>query len=116
MANDLLHQNFDKVYVYVFEHTPSWVPNVAFGAFHAAEIPFVFGNQHPLVWDNTTVKFTPSEWALSYQIQDLWTSFAHSSVPKSKGVSWPVYTLLDGDFFGMVVVDCVVVCFSRVSQ
>lgn len=93
MASDLTHSARDNVFMYVFEHTPSWAPDPRFGAFHSAELPFVFGNEWPVIFANSTVRFTSAEWALSKQMQRLWTSFASSGVPTGGDVSWPSFSL-----------------------
>jgi para-nitrobenzyl esterase len=71
-------------YLYFFTHSyPSEVPE-DLQAFHASEIPFVFGQIGPNVklpgtWPRPPD--TPEERALSNAMMDYWTSFARTGVP-----------------------------------
>jgi para-nitrobenzyl esterase len=71
-------------YLYFFTHSyPSEVP-LDLEAFHASEIPFVFGQvgpngKLPAHWPRPPA--TAGEQALSNAIMDYWTSFARTGVP-----------------------------------
>jgi para-nitrobenzyl esterase len=71
-------------YLYFFNHSyPSEVP-MDLQAFHASEIPFVFGRTGPNVklpglWPRPPD--TPEERALSNAMLEYWTSFARTGVP-----------------------------------
>jgi carboxylesterase type B len=63
-----------------------------YGAFHGAEVPFVFGDQ----WELTT----PAERALSKAMGCYWATFAQSGDPNSGSCSdvvWPKYTVAGGE-------------------
>jgi para-nitrobenzyl esterase len=75
-----------STWLYHFTHrVDGWIlPNL--GAFHSAELPFVF--------DNTYVTYTISgpEIALSMSMQGYWTRFAAAGDPNGSGaVTWPKY-------------------------
>jgi para-nitrobenzyl esterase len=84
-------------YLYFFTHSyPSEVP-MDLQAFHASEIPFVFGQIGPDVklpglWPRPPD--SPQERALSNAMMDYWTSFARSGVPSS---TWKPYA--DGESY-----------------
>jgi para-nitrobenzyl esterase len=75
-------------YLYFFAHSyPSERP-LDLEAFHASEIPFVFGlvgsdAALPTNWPKPPD--TPAERALSKAIMDYWTTFARAGVPSSDG-------------------------------
>jgi para-nitrobenzyl esterase len=63
----------------------------AFGACHALELPFVFGNLgHPLL--RAFAGSGPDAAALAQRIQDAWIAFARSGNPSHPGLGdWPAY-------------------------
>jgi para-nitrobenzyl esterase len=62
-------------------------PFMPLGAFHAAEIPFIF---QPT---NTAGFFTPAQLALSNQVIRYWTTFADEGSPNSEdSPRWPRYS------------------------
>jgi para-nitrobenzyl esterase len=73
-------------YLYLFAHSyPSEIP-LGLQAFHASEIPFVFGTVGadavlPRNWPKPPL--TPQEQSLSEAMMDYWTSFARSGAPAS---------------------------------
>ena len=72
-------------YLYFFERTPPGDGQTA-GAYHAAEIPFVFGAPFPL--------FPVNDYddALGERMRDYWTRFARTGDPNSDGrVRWEPY-------------------------
>jgi para-nitrobenzyl esterase len=73
-------------YLYFFTHAyPSETP-LGLAAFHASEIPFVFGQMAPgakLPANWPRPPNTPRERALSKAMVDYWTSFARTGVPSS---------------------------------
>lgn len=86
LAN-LLSKNGTPTYMYYFTKTPT--PAVKdWGAFHGAELPFVFGNFQFL-----NMKFpTKGNKALAKKVIQLWTSFARTGTPTASGApAWPAY-------------------------
>ena len=74
------------VYAYVFEHRFPGVESEKFGAFHTADIPYVFG-----ALSLPGAKFTDHDRQISSQIQKRWIAFMQSGNPNSTGsrVPWP---------------------------
>ena len=87
MLADLMAANGTTLYLYHFTKVPT--PAMAdWGAFHGAELPFVFGKFAFL-----NMKFsTPSNKRASQKIIGLWSSFARDGVPSADDVpAWPKY-------------------------
>ena len=74
-------------FLYSFDVVPSYAGPMSFlGAFHAAEIPFVF---HSLP---AQAEFTSDEEELSKSMVKYWTNFARFGDPNSLGsTNWPLY-------------------------
>lgn len=63
--------------------------NVPLGAFHSAEVQFVFG--HPGMVGST--RFTGEQLALNQSMMGYWARFARTGDPNGDGApNWPVYT------------------------
>jgi carboxylesterase type B len=82
---------------YIFDHRPAWLPPAfsGFGAYHTAELPFVFNN----AWDVSfsSVPFTEEESKLASSIMSpLWAAFATGGVPVVPEFSWKPWTM-EGD-------------------
>ena len=69
--------------MYRFEQVPSFSAFAQLGAYHTAELPFVFGTLPP--------NATSGEAELSLTIIDLWSAFAQGSPPASGGLAWPSF-------------------------
>ena len=79
-------------YLYLWDHGYPAADSAGLHAFHASEIPYVFGSFDgtPPLWPK--VPGTASERKLSDTIIDYWTSFASSGTPRSAGApAWPAY-------------------------
>jgi para-nitrobenzyl esterase len=79
-----------KVYVYYFSHRPNYPSVPAFkhwGAAHAGEIAYVFGNFTP------GMPATPSDRTVSDEVSSYWVNFAKSGDPNGSGLPhWPNFT------------------------
>lgn len=73
------------VYAYHFEHSLPGKDPAAFGAFHTAEVPYIFGAMPP-----GDVHFSPEDRALSETMQDRWLAFMKAGDPgmAHKGPRW----------------------------
>lgn len=79
-------------YLYLFDHGYPATETAGLHAFHAAELPYVFGTL-----DRTTVNWpripdTADERALSNSMLDYWASFARDGRPvAAQAPAWPAY-------------------------
>jgi para-nitrobenzyl esterase len=73
-------------YLYYFSRRPPGPQSERFGAFHAAEIAYVFGSfVWPFPWEETDRK-------LSNTMQQYWVNFAATGNPNGEGLEkWPAY-------------------------
>ena len=79
-------------YLYLFDHGYPAADEAGLHAFHAAELPYVFGAfaGTPPAWPR--VPDTPVERALSEAMLDYWTSFARSGRPQARNApDWPAF-------------------------
>jgi len=75
-------------YLYWFTWAPPIEESERYGAFHAAEIGYVFGNLE--LFDATP---TDADRALSERMATIWTQFARTGNPNSEGLpEWPAYS------------------------
>ncbi len=74
------------VYRYYFTRRPPGRQSARLGAFHASEIPYVFGNfVWPFPWEDVDHK-------LSDAMSSYWVNFATTGNPNTKGLpEWPAY-------------------------
>ncbi|RYY29398.1 MAG: carboxylesterase family protein [Sphingomonadales bacterium] len=74
-----------KSYVYLFDHGYPATDEKGLHAFHASELPYVFGTPERVgpLWPK--IPDTPAEHALSKTMIDYWTSFAATGTPVSAG-------------------------------
>jgi para-nitrobenzyl esterase len=83
------------VYRYRFDMTPAPKnPNAPrLGAYHSAEIEYVFGQLD----SKTDVLWTPEDRQVSLEMQKYWSNFAKSGNPNGAGLpNWPMYNAVDG--------------------
>jgi para-nitrobenzyl esterase len=67
-------------------------PEESRGAYHSAEIEFVFG-----MLDSKKLPWRPADYALSEQIGSYWTNFAKTGNPNGAGLpQWLQYSAKDG--------------------
>jgi para-nitrobenzyl esterase len=79
-------------YLYYFDHNYPATEEAGLHAFHAAEIPFVFGNRDktPPRWPR--IPDTAEEARLSDAMMAYWASFARDGAPTAPGqADWPAY-------------------------
>lgn len=75
-------------YLYWFTWAPPIAESERYGAFHAAEIGYVFGNV-----DLFDAVPTDADRALSDQMATIWAQFARTGNPNGEGLpEWPAYT------------------------
>lgn len=75
-------------YLYWWDWQPSIEGSQQYGAFHAADVAYVFGDLDMFDIDNT-----PDEQAFANLMMDIWTQFAKTGDPSIPGViTWPAYT------------------------
>ncbi len=80
--------------VYIYEFNRELPGEIAAGAFHAAELWYVFGTLA-----RSSRPFTEGDYALSGRIQDAWCNFARSGIPGGGWKAWtaesPNHAILD---------------------
>lgn len=79
-------------YLYLFDHSYPGADSAGLHAFHASELPFVFGmmDRTPPLWPK--IADTPSERAFSDAMLDYWTSFARDGQPVAANApAWQPY-------------------------
>ena len=74
-----------SAYLYVFDHAPEVAEyGRSLGAYHAAEIAYVFGNGNEL-WDD-------ADMSVSSLMRGYWVNFAKTGDPNGEGLpTWPAY-------------------------
>ena len=80
-------------YLYLFDHGYPPMDQADLHAFHASELPFVFGTSAdtPPQWPK--IPDTPGERALSDAMLDYWASFVRDGKPVARHAApWPSYT------------------------
>jgi para-nitrobenzyl esterase len=82
----------DKAYLYFFSHVPPRPEAQQLGAYHAAEIPYVFDNLKLLPWTSSA-----ADQALAETMSDYWVRFATTGNPNGGSQPpWPVYHAASG--------------------
>ncbi len=86
-ALDLLEQHQDKSYGYFFNE-PSPLLDGKLGAYHASELPYVFGSVNKKIFKNFCSKKSDE---ISNFFQSSWSQFAKTGSPSSYLMDWDVY-------------------------
>lgn len=79
-------------YLYLFDHGYPEMEAANLHAFHASELPYMFGNPErtPEFWPK--IPATPQEARISDAMVNYWTSFARTGTPVAANeVAWPAY-------------------------
>lgn len=77
----------ESAWLYYFTHNPPGAESAGLGAYHAAEIPYVFNNVEQLPGDAR-----PVDRALADAMSDYWVSFARDGTPDVEGrPEWQPY-------------------------
>jgi para-nitrobenzyl esterase len=87
-------------YLYYFDHGYPAADEAGLHAFHASELPFMFGNlaRTPPYWPR--VPRTNAQRALADAMVDYWTSFARDGAPRAANApDWPAYGAGDMNIF-----------------
>ena len=89
------HTGHSKVFYYYFAHHPPAPPEERFvenlgkelGAYHGAELPYVFGNFVPPEWP-----WTGTDRELAQTVSQYWVNFAMRGDPNAPGLpQWPAF-------------------------
>jgi para-nitrobenzyl esterase len=81
-----------RAYLYLFDHGYPAEDTTGLHAFHASEVPFVFGTADRLPPHWPTPPVTPAEASLSEAMMAYWASFARTGSPRASGQpGWPAY-------------------------
>lgn len=76
------------LFAYYYTHPEPGPAAASFGAFHSAEIPYVFNSLRVSPWR----KFGPKDSEIARRMSVYWANFAKTGNPNGKGVpAWPVF-------------------------
>lgn len=79
----------ERVFLYLYDHPyPAAAGGPAFGAFHTAAVPYLFGNL-----GLGPRRFGPEDAAMAQRLQDHVLAFMHSGDPSTPGAPWRVATV-----------------------
>jgi para-nitrobenzyl esterase len=79
-------------FLYLFDHGYPSADAAGLHAFHASEIPYVFGTSDRTSPRWPKIPATPAEQSLTEAMLDYWTSFARAALPRSSSQpDWPAY-------------------------
>jgi len=79
-------------YLYYFDHGYPAADSASLHAFHASELPFVFGTTAATTPNWPKIPATPQETSLSEAMIGYWTSFARTGKPQAANQpDWPAY-------------------------
>ena len=73
-------------YLYLWNWHPSINGSKEYGAFHAAEVPYIFGN-----FDVFNIDLSERDLKFSQVMMEIWTSFAKNGIPSINTKEWPEF-------------------------
>ena len=73
-------------YLYLWNWYPSINGSKEYKAFHAAEVPYIFGN-----FDVFDIDVTDKDLNFSKLMMEIWTSFAKDGIPSLGKEEWPIF-------------------------
>jgi len=89
-----------QAYLYIWDHHPKINGSRKLKAFHAAEVPYIFGGV-----DNFDIDFNEEDVTLSNNMIDIWTNFAKTGNPSLPGVfTWPPFNSTSQKYVSIGVV------------
>jgi para-nitrobenzyl esterase len=89
-----------QAYLYIWDHHPKVNGTSEFKAFHAAEVPYVFGGM-----DMFDIDLTEDDIVLSNTMMDIWTNFAKTGNPSLPGkFVWPAFESSDQKYLSIGLV------------
>jgi para-nitrobenzyl esterase len=81
-----------RSFLYYFDHGYPAADSAGLHAFHASELPFVFGTSEATPPNWPKIPVTPQETSLSEAMTGYWTSFARTGKPQAANQpDWPAY-------------------------
>jgi para-nitrobenzyl esterase len=88
-----------QTYLYRFSRGSRDKKRASLGAWHGAEIPYIFGLADPTL---TPAHFDPRDKEIAEQMMDAWTNFARTGNPNSASLPrWPTATLRDESYMDL---------------
>jgi para-nitrobenzyl esterase len=95
-------QKYVPVYEYEYDQVPNPfvlpTPGIDLGAFHSAELPYVFDGP---VESSGAITFTPAQQQLATTVSGAWTRFAATGSPSGGGLTWPRLTGPAGSYLSL---------------
>ena len=73
-------------YLYLWNWYPSINGSKEYRAFHAAEVPYIFGN-----FDVFDIDVSERDLNFSKVMMEIWTSFAKDGIPSLGATEWPIF-------------------------
>lgn len=84
-------------FLYMFDHGYPTADAAGLHAFHAAELPYLFGTMERTPPNWPAIPNSPAETRISDAMIDYWTSFARTGRPQSDhGPAWPAFPATGG--------------------
>jgi para-nitrobenzyl esterase len=81
-----------KSYLYYFTRVPPGLGSAHYGAFHGAEIGYVFHNGQVFHYGLPLHPWEATDWKLSEELSSYWVNFARTGDPNGKDLpKWPAY-------------------------